>query len=122
MRAFALMTSLSFLCMATIAVAQEQCVVVKLKDFHTLSGQHYRRPVCLYAGSRSFVIANVFEGGLCIHQGQDVTFTGNRIVVSQSADHRFYPPMRPGTTVHFDESNTFIGNSTLRRFFCDDVR
>jgi hypothetical protein len=67
-------------------------------------------------------MANVFESGLCIQQGQDVTFIGNRMLVSQAADHRFYPPMRPGTTVHVDASNRFVGNATLRRLFCDDVR
>jgi hypothetical protein len=67
-------------------------------------------------------MAHVFDGGLCIQQGWDVTFIGNRMVVSPSADHRFYPPMRPGTTVHVDASNTCIENSTLRRLFCDDVR
>jgi hypothetical protein len=106
----------------TIAAAQEQCLVVEVKDFETLSGQYYRRPVCLYAGRRSVLTANTFNGGLCIQQGQDVTFIDNRIVVAQSADQRFYPPMRPGTTVHFDASNSFIGNPTLRRFFCGDVR
>src|SRR6266545_514175 len=108
MRACALMTSLLFLGVATMAVAQERCVVVTLKDFDTLSGQHYRQPVCLYAGRNAVVKANVFERGLCIYQGEDVTLIDNRIVVAQVGNERFYPPMRPGTSVQFDPSNRLI--------------
>jgi hypothetical protein len=78
--------------------------------------------VCLYAGRQSVVKGNVFDGGLCIEQGQEVTFIGNRIVVAQAGADRFYPPMRPGTSVQFDPSNRLIGNPTLRRWFCNDVR
>jgi hypothetical protein len=46
MHACALMTSLLCLGVATMAVAQEPCVVVTLKDFDTHTGQHDCRPVC----------------------------------------------------------------------------
>ncbi len=124
-RAFTLilaMAALLWCSAAPSAVGQARCIMVEVKDFATLSGQHYRQPVCLYAGRQSVVKANAFDGGLCIEQGQDVTFIDNRIVVAQAGEDRFYPPMRPGTSVQFDPSNCLIGNPTLRRLFCDDVR